>query len=154
EPSDFAIRRLAWMGNTVGPSADEVVATLQEARGTKVARRAVETALSARARGPLPEPVLSACADILAELGEREEARALLEAPPPPPPEPPGIDVDTPLRESDAAARAAEAERVLVEDAERLGVRERHGRFQAVARAAALTVEAFRALGGRGKRDA
>ena len=149
-------RRLSWIGQSVGPSEEEAIATLEAARGTSYAKRAVKNALASRAHGPLPEPVLARCADMLAELGDREEAVALLEAPPPPPPAPvpPGIDVDTPLREAEAAARADAAERVMAEDAGRLGVPERHARFRAVARAAALTVDAFRALGGREKRDA
>lgn len=159
--SELAIDRLAWIGRPVGPSPEEVTALLQATRGTGQGVRALRLVLTTREWAPLPDPVRELCAELLVEQGDHALARTVLrEAPPPalPPPAAPGIDVDAPLLESEAAARSAEAERVLAQDLDRLGVGERHSRFQAVARAAQLTVDAFRALGGpektEGLRDA
>lgn len=154
--AEAALARLALLGLPDGPSADEARSLLRATRGTGAGVRALHHALAARANGHLPEPVRVFCAELLAEMGERERALAVLaDAPPTPPPAlpPPGIDVDTPLADRDAGPRAAAAEQVLGEDLARLGVRERHARFTAVARAAALTVEAFLAQGGQSKRD-
>jgi hypothetical protein len=153
--NELDLWRLTRMGQALGPTVDEAVATLRATRHLKAGKRALENALEANRRERLPEPVLTLCAEILAERGEHDAAFALLATPEPPPlePEPPGIDVDTPLDEGAAAARADEAERVLAHDTERLGVAERRSRFRAVARAGELTLDAIRALGGR-KRDA
>lgn len=156
---DVEIERILLFGKPGGPTAEEVVATLGAARGTGDGVRAIRNTLAARAllNAPLPEPVRALVAEMLAETGDRERALAVLaDVPPsePPPPVPPGIDVDTDLTERDAPRRAAEAERVIAEDVARLGVAERHGRFRAVARAARLTLDMFRSLGGRGKREA
>jgi hypothetical protein len=154
---EIDVARLLRFGLPGGPSPEEALSALRRARGTGQGVRALRHVLAARRYGPLPEAVRAAGAELLTELGYHDRAFALLAdqpvALPPEAPEP-GIDVDTPLRESDAARRAAEAERVLAVDAARLGVPERHARFQAVARAAQLTAEAFQALGGRPKRDA
>jgi hypothetical protein len=124
-----------------------VLAVLHATRGTGQGVRALRATLEARAHGALPDSVRTLCAERLVELGDHERGRALLADVPASPPAPPvssGIDVDAPVRERDAAARAIAAERVLATDMERLGVRERHGRFAAVARAAQLTVDALR----------
>jgi hypothetical protein len=154
---DEDLARLARFGLHGGLGEEEVLAILRLARGSADGLRALRELQAARRNGPLPEAVRVLAAEMLAEYGRHEEAMALLDdvpRPPPPEPEPPGIDVDTPVAEREAEARANEAERVLAQDMNRLGVRERHTRWSAVARAAALTVEAFRALGGRSKRDA
>jgi hypothetical protein len=156
EVSDLEVRALAFLGLSHGPSPEDAVSTLRATRGAAQGVRALRLTLSARAHGPLPEAVREVCADLLVELGDHEQARAVLAeapAPPPPPLPPPGIDVDAPVEEATAATRAAQAERVLAQDTERLGVWERHTRFQAVARAAKLTLETFQSLGGRAKRD-
>lgn len=130
---------------------------LRETRRTALGVRALHNVLSARQHGYLAEPIRELCAEILVELGDRERAIEVLADLPlslPPGPEPPGIDVDSNLREGEAPARAAEAERVMATDATRLGVAERHARFRAVAHGARLTMDAFLSLGGLGKRDA
>ncbi len=154
---DADVAALACLGLSRGPTASEVCTILRASRGTAQGVRALRSALSARAHGPLPQVVREVCAELLVELGYNERALELLaDAPiaPPPSPPPPGIDVDTPITERDARHRASAAERVLATDLDRLGVSERHGRLAAVARAAELTVDAFRALGGRDKREA
>jgi len=152
---DEDLARLSRLGSPGSLDEAEAVAVLHLVRGSAEGLRALREVQAARRRGPLPQAVRVLAAEMLAEYGHHDEALGLLgDVPRPPPPEPPGIDVDTPVRERDAAARASEAERVLARDVERLGVRERHTRWSAVARAAALTVDAFRALGGRAKRDA
>jgi hypothetical protein len=151
------VERLKGFGVDGDLTTEVVVATLKATRRTTQGVTALRNLLASRPDRSLPEPVRILCAELLAELGDHERAFALLNdvpLPEPPEPEPPGIDVDAPLVESEAAARAADAERVLANDAERLGVRERHTRFSAVARAAQLTIDAFRALGGQSKRDA
>ena len=54
EPSDLALLRLAWLGQSVGPTVEEALAILDAARGTSRARQAVERVISSRESGPLP----------------------------------------------------------------------------------------------------
>jgi hypothetical protein len=157
EVAERDVECLKGFGVEDGPTTEKVIAILNATRRTTQGVTALRNLLGSRHDRPLPEPLRVLCAELLAEIGDHERAFALVNdvpLPEPPEPEPPGIDVDAPLVEGEAAARAAGAERVLANDTERLGVRERHTRFAAVARAARLTVDAFRALGGPSKRDA
>lgn len=157
EQQEADVARLVRIGLPGGPTTEEAMNLLRQTRRTALGVRALHNVLSAREHGHLAEPIRELCAEILVELGDRARAiEVLADLPPsaPPGPEPPGIDVDSDLREGEAPARAAAAERVMATDATRLGVAERHSRFRAVAHGARLTMDAFLSLGGLGKRDA
>src|SRR5262249_15607955 len=66
KPAARVFDRLANVGLAGGPTVDEAIAMLRQARGTVNEAEAVAQALSALGQRSIPEPVRVACADILA----------------------------------------------------------------------------------------
>lgn len=133
-------------------SIDDVLRLLSEARGTARELPLVEAVLWRSAEAPLSRALREACADVLAERGYLSRALAALAgggavSPPAmaaPPGPTPGLD------DADPGVVAAS----LARDIEAPGMKERHARAHTLDRAARLSVEMFRSLGGQDKRDA
>jgi hypothetical protein len=136
-------------------SVDDVLLLLSRAEGTARELPLVEAVLWKSAEEPIPEVLRQACADILATRGYRARALAVLAGASPkseavlgaPRGSTPGLD------DPDAGVAAAAVAAQLSRDIESPGMMERHDRSRAVQRAARLSVEVFRSLGGQSKRD-
>lgn len=75
---ESAVARLARLGEADGPSVDEAIALLRQARGTTNEASAVSAALDAAEARPVAEDVLVACAELLAARGENASALRVL----------------------------------------------------------------------------
>jgi hypothetical protein len=139
----------------VAVSIDHVVKLIVEARGTARELPLVEAVLWKSAERPIPEALRQTCADVLAARGYLDRALAVLAGSRPDsapakddrPAPIPGMD------DADPAVAAASVAAALSRDIDAPGQMERHARARAIGDAARLSIEAFRSLGGRSKRD-
>jgi hypothetical protein len=133
-------------------SIADVLLLLSRERGTARELPLVEAVLWRSAEAPMPKALREACADVLAERGYLGRALAALAGggavSPPAEAAPPGPAPG--LNDADPGLVAA----ALARDIEAPGMKERHHRARTLDRAARLSVEMFRSLGGQDKRDA
>jgi len=126
---DDDIASLAKVGEPGGPPLPVAIAILRRARGSVREAEAVASALRGATERALPEPVLVACADILAARGDERQALRLLEGAT----STAGLVLAADLHAANGqVARAVGTiERVLAREIDAPGAKERHARWRA-----------------------
>lgn len=118
---------LANVGKPGGLSAGEAIQILRKLRGTVHEADAVRSALTGLGRWPIPEPVLVACADILAARGDEDSALRVLAGTTSA--EALMLAADLHAASGQLARAIGTIERVLARDLTAPGAKERHARW-------------------------